>query len=221
MKKSKLYYLIGKKFNRLTVIDVIIDNGRTRFVCKCDCGKITKPHACAVRSGQSKSCGCLISESNIKRNTTHGMTGTITHKSWINMINRCHTKSSTNYHKYGGIGISVCDKWRESFEQFYKDMGPRPSKKHSIDRIDNDGNYEPGNCRWATASMQILNRRFKSKSNTVGVTIIKTKTQGLSYIAALRIRKNGILKTLFCKTYKNIKDAEMAYYEARKKFHGF
>lgn len=105
--------------------------------------------------------------------TIHGMTGTLVHTSYRGMIDRCYRKSHIFYHHYGGRGITVCDRWRgkNGFHNFFADMGDRPSRKHSIDRINNDGNYEPDNCRWATQSYQIVNSRdFRiNKSGFKGV----------------------------------------------------
>ena len=92
-------------------------------------------------------------------NATHGCTGTPTYRAWQDMIQRCYNPRRTRYPMYGGRGITVCQRWRESFEAFLKDMGTSPSPRHSIDRIDNNGNYEPGNLRWATAKEQSRNQR--------------------------------------------------------------
>jgi hypothetical protein len=94
----------------------------------------------------------------------HGLTGTAEHRAWTSMIYRCNPKVAASYPRYAGRGISVCERWRMSFTAFLADMGPRPSRKHSIDRIDNDGNYEPSNCRWATREEQTGNQR---RSNLV------------------------------------------------------
>lgn len=126
-----------------------------RALCRCDCGNISMPLPDSLRSGRTTSCGCLIGEVASR----HSMEGTPEYKAWINMRARCGNPTDQSWSAYGGRGITVCDRWRDSFEAFYADMGPRRSPSHSLDRIDNDGNYEPGNCRWATRTVQSQNRR--------------------------------------------------------------
>jgi hypothetical protein len=107
-----------------------------------------------------------------ERNSKHGMTGTPEYHSWVGMIQRCHNPKATGYHNYGARGISVCERWRNSFSSFHDDMGPRPPGT-SLDRINNNGNYEPGNCRWTTASEQKRNSRtarhltFRGETKTI------------------------------------------------------
>lgn len=109
--------------------------------------------------GTSQSCGCQAKERARARTRTHGMTRTITHTSWLLMRYRCSKPTFFHYENYGGRGIRVCDRWRTSFANFLADMGVRPSAGHTLDRIDGNGNYEPGNCKWSTKQEQWLNRR--------------------------------------------------------------
>jgi hypothetical protein len=161
---GKFIDLTNCKFGRLTVLyrgpSKLRSNkgSRTCWVCKCDCGKETIVQSDALRRGITKSCGCLFEEV-IKKGThfTHGMFGTPTYNSWANMVARCTDPKNPSYHKYGNRGVRVCEEWRD-FRNFLADMGERPGKEYSLDRIKADGNYEPGNCRWATIDTQGQNR---------------------------------------------------------------
>lgn len=106
-----------------------------------------------------QSCGCLRRDVSRAKATTHGLRNSREYAIWLGMVQRCHTPSSTSYPRYGARGIAVCDAWRGSFEQFYADMGPAPSAEHSIERRENDGRYEKGNCFWTTAVEQSNNKR--------------------------------------------------------------
>lgn len=152
----KLVGLDGDRFGRLVVLAFDHGDGRRSWWrVRCDCGALSLARADALKRGAVTSCGCAHADAV----TTHGMTGTAEHRAWQNMIDRCHNPNSTSWRNYGGRGITVCSAWRSDFESFVGDVGCRPSPRHSIDRIDNDGNYEPGNVRWATMRQQSRNRR--------------------------------------------------------------
>ena len=154
--------LSGQRFGRLVAIERAPNKGkRTMWRCKCDCGNGVVTEAYRIKNGITSSCGCYHREVSAgiysTLNRTHGATNTPTHRSWNHMLGRCTNRNHHAWELYGGRGISVCERWLV-FENFLEDMGERPPGT-SIDRIDTNGNYEPGNCRWADAKTQGANRR--------------------------------------------------------------
>lgn len=171
----RFHNLIGKRFTRLLVVNYAGQkNHTTMWHCRCDCGKEKTVAGISLTRGRAKSCGCLRSEQLVKRFTKHGMSsgGRIQaeFRIWIGLIRRCTDPNDVSYPLYGGRGIKVCRRWLESAANFVADMGLRPSRHHSIDRIDNNGDYEPGNCRWATRVQQARNTRRSRMLTFRGVT---------------------------------------------------
>lgn len=144
--------VVGQRFAKLLVIGQRIEGGRSVADCKCDCGNQTTIRLSRLFDGQS-GCGCGRGKKSVRHGHAALGSSSPTYSSWSAMKDRCLTPAHVSWSRYGGRGITVCERWL-SFDLFLQDMGPRPSLKHSLDRIESDGNYEPGNCRWATAKTQ-------------------------------------------------------------------
>lgn len=160
--------ITGKRFGRLIAISHMkIPPYRGYYwLCRCDCGNTTKVKTGALNYGSTKSCGCLSPDTARATHTRHGMSHSPEYETWKHMKSRCFSKTDPAYKHYGGRGITVCRRWRKSFQAFYLDMGQRPSEGHSIDRIDVDGPYSPENCRWTTQSEQMHNLRQRKTFRT-------------------------------------------------------
>lgn len=158
---------VGSKFGRWTVIapSTSSRSGERRWECICDCGRSKVVVASNLRKGISLSCGCLMREQIAERNRKHGGKGTPEYNAWNAAVQRCHRKSHPAFKNYGGRGITMCAEWRHNFAAFLEHIGPRPSPRHSLDRIDNDRGYEPGNVRWVTWDVQASNRRERDRDN--------------------------------------------------------
>lgn len=164
--------MAGRRFGMLTVL---MRKG-TRFtfaawLVRCDCGVTKVVAGNELRRGSTTSCGCNRERARLAAVVTHGEAHTPTWNSWIAMKGRCNRKTDPSFARYGGRGIRVCKRWSSSYEAFVEDMGHRPSMRHTIDRKDVNGHYEPGNCRWATKRQQSLNRRNNLRLTYGGETL--------------------------------------------------
>lgn len=198
--------LTGQKFGRFSVlkllgrrIDADVKKNSLYWLCLCDCGTEREVVGKTLVAGESRSCGCLKSELSSKRNLKHGYGKAGKKKrgeyrSWDSMKGRCLNPNDDSYHQYGGRGITVCERWANSFESFLIDMGERPLGT-TLDRIDNRGDYEPGNCRWATYLEQQSNRDCNIAVTYNGVTypslISLARALNVSYDILRRNYKKG------------------------------
>lgn len=163
---GKVIDLTGKRFGRLTVIaeNGVTKHGKILWLCRCNCGNECTVTGNHLKSNHTRSCGCLFIESITK----HGMNGNRTYRTWHGMRSRCDNQNHTTFNNYGGRGIGVCSRWI-TFKNFLADMGKRPEGM-TLERIDNDGNYEPSNCKWATQKEQHRNTRHNRMITYQGET---------------------------------------------------
>lgn len=210
--------LLGLRFGKLIVIKFFGKHTkRWSWLCRCDCGNEIVVHRDSLIAGNTKSCGCLLKETLIK----HGMYKSPEFKTWIRIKSRCYDRNLPCYVNYGGRGIIVCNRWLESFNNFYEDMGNRPSSKHSIERKDNNGNYDPDNCKWATKTEQQRNQRCRSDSS-LGVRGVRQISWMRKFVRVysyqVRIKADGKVKQVGC--FKTLEDAAKARREAEIKYWG-
>lgn len=203
--------LTAKVFTRLTVISEAGRNkeGTPMWLCKCVCGNTATVRGNSLRSGATRSCGCLRKDSVKGVFTTHGLSGHPLYSVWVDMKSRCSNNKCKRYKDYGGKGISVCDAWSESFEAFYKDVVHGYEKGLQLDRIDNDGDYTPSNVRWVTPQQNLMNRGG-SRHSTSMYKGVSWHVGASKWVA--QIRFNGKTKHLGC--FLDELEAAQAYNDA-------
>lgn len=171
---GSLIKIVGQTFGRLIVVSRSVSRPGVYYRCRCLCGRSTTVNGAYLRYGHTKSCGCLRAQTASKNFRKHGLHVSAEYRIWRHMKTRCLNPKCPAFHRYGGRGIKIHRSWKNSFAEFLRDMGRRPTKRHSIDRIDNDGNYCRRNCRWALPAMQANN-----KSNVKRITF-KTITDSIA-----------------------------------------
>lgn len=199
--------LTGQRFGRWLVLNRVYRcNTRVQWACRCDCGADGVVTSRALTHRESLSCGCYKGDVTAKRNTSHGMSYTATYRSWQSMIARCTYSCVAHWRHYGGRGIMVCERWRESFEDFLEDMGERPPGT-SIDRIDVNGNYEPANCRWATCVEQGRNTRRSRVSLDIANEVLGRFEHGedpASIAARIGVCKSTVRNVITGKVWREL-----------------
>ena len=214
--------LTNKRVSRLLVIRRYPENnkfGQVQWECLCDCGNITIVGTSQLRPNRTTSCGCFQKEAARNASLTHGMSSSAEYRTWNKIRERCYNERDKRYSDYGGRGITMCEEWRNSFEAFYRDMGPRPTPEHTIDRRENDKGYSKENCRWATWNEQQNNKRnnlhyeHKGEVKTLGTwcrelnlnykltykRIYKygwTFEEAITPIESMEVNYDGVTKTL-------------------------
>lgn len=198
---SQVKDMAGLRFERLVVLSRAGSdkNGNAKWLCRCDCGTEKVILGQSLRSGATRSCACLSSEVASATSITHGLSHTKLYKAWFGMLQRCENPSILHWRRYGGRGIKVCERWHD-FPNFINDMGERPTGC-SIERIDNDGNYEPGNCRWATKIEQqnnmSTNRIIQLDGERMTLSQAARKFNIPKHTAGSRIRSGWTIEAAF------------------------
>ena len=204
--------ILGMQFNYLKVLEFYGRNKHKKKLYKCYCTRCGNEKimiGTEVKNRYSKSCGCLNKVSHSKK---HGMTGTLIYNKWKGMKQRCYNSNYDFYSAYGGRGIKVCDEWKDDFMQFYKDMGDVPFEGAELDRINNDDDYKPSNCRWVSHKENANNRRkYHNKTGYTGVTY---KPHLNKYQAQLYKNK----KFIYLGVYETAEEAHLAYKKAKNEY---
>ena len=204
---GKIKDMAGSRYGKLTVKGLDgVRNGLAWWLCECECGNTAIVRGTSLRSGQTKSCGCIFKQMNATRWYRHGESHTRLHNLWCGMLQRCYDTNGKEYHRYGGRGIGVCEEWLvyENFRDWAKSTGYDESASFgecTLDRVDNDGNYEPSNCRWISLSEQFINRGNQYTVTYRGETLTVSqwsKKVGIEYRTLLyRIKKGWDLDKAF------------------------
>lgn len=202
---------IGKRYGRLVVVQVSNHSGKVYACCRCDCGTEKEVRLDSVRSGRIVSCGCRKREHLLSMRETHKMSGTPTYSSWQHMKARCKPSNIEKYPHHAGKGVSICQRWLESFENFYEDMGDCPNN-HTLDRIDSNGDYTPENCRWAEGYLQGFNKNGRG-GKQAGVNFRKDRGKW-----AAQICHKGKVHHLGC--FMTYEEALKVRIEAEIQFYG-
>lgn len=211
--------LSGIRFGRLLVKERNYEKKGVYWVCVCDCGKEHTTRAQSLREGRTKSCGCLQKEKAKLSKQTHGKSYSSVYITWDHMLQRCYNKNADGYSYYGGIGVTVCDRWNPaaggSFENFYEDMGDRPANK-SLNRVSGATVYSKTTCEWATKSLQSYDthRRLDNKTGLAGVRYSKRRGHWYADIGFLN-------KVIYLGSFESFEEASKARLEAELKYYGF
>ena len=210
---SKKIEMIEKKFEKLLVVKESGKDkrGKLLYECKCDCSNISIVLGEHLRSGHSKSCGCLKSQLSKEKATTHGMSKTTTYKSWCHVLERCNNLKDKAYFDYGGRGIKVCKRWLK-FENFFEDMGIKP-KGYTIERIDNSLGYFKENCKYATPLEQSRNKRVY-KTNKTGISGIYLDKRNQKYQVSIGVNH----KQFYIGIFQTLKESTIARKKAERKY---
>ena len=211
--------MTGQIFGRLAVISFagVNKHGAALWNCECECGEKCTSVGFAMRQGVKRSCGCLLRDFTRQLNYKHGQAAgpkTPTYRTWRSMLRRCYNPEEDSYPQYGGLGIGVCVRWREDFQQFFEDMGERPEGA-TIDRRDSTQDYSPENCRWATASEQCQNRSAM-KSNSSGYKNVHWIESYRRWRVAISLNR----KRFYFGHYQDLELAGLVAAEARDTLHG-